>query len=100
MDKKHIILSILFILPFLGLEMSPVGGSWIASIIIWIAFIILLVIYNKQFVKQIRIRQPFILASQHAGVKSEKTSKLNTSRPRLIHDGVLWEDGGILALGG
>ena len=100
MDKKHIILSILFILPFLGLEMSPVGGSWIASIMIWIAFIILLVIYNKQFVKQIRIRQPFILASQHAGVKSEKTSKLNTSCPRLIHDGVLWEDGGILALGG
>jgi len=74
MDKKHIILSILFILPFLGLEMSPVGGSWITSSIIWIAFIILLVIYNRQFVKQIRIRQPFILASQHAGVKVEKTA--------------------------
>ena len=94
MDKKHIVLSILFILPFLGLEMSPVGGSWIVSSIIWIVFIILLVIYNKQFVKQIRIRKPFILASQHAGVKAEKTPELNTNPPRLIHDSVLWEDNG------
>jgi hypothetical protein len=28
------------------------------------------------------------------GVKPLNTAKLNTSRSRLIHDGVLWEDGG------
>ena len=45
--------------------MSPLGSSWITSAIIWIVFIILLAIYNKQFIKQIRIRSPIVLASQH-----------------------------------
>jgi len=47
--------------------MSPLGSSWITSAIIWIVFIILLAIYNKQFIKQIRMRSPIVLASQHAG---------------------------------
>ncbi len=94
MDRKHIILSVLLVLPFLGFQMSPLVGSWITSIAIWISFLILLVIYNWQFIKQIRIQKPFILASQRAVIDSEKTSRVKKSRPRLIHDGVLWEDGG------
>ncbi len=52
MDKKHIIISILLVLPFLGVEMSPLGGQWIASIIIWCIFVILLVVYNRKWIKR------------------------------------------------
>lgn len=65
MDRKHLILSILLLLPFLGLEMSPLGSSWIVSSIIWAAFIVLLAIYNKQFIRQIRIRSPIMLANSN-----------------------------------
>lgn len=52
MDKKHIIGSILLALPFLGVEMSPLGGTWTASIIIWCIFVILLAIYNREWIKR------------------------------------------------
>ncbi len=73
MDKKHLTLSLLLLLPFLGLEMSPLSGSWIASSIIWAVFIVLFAIYNKQFIKQIRIRSPIILANPNREYQPKST---------------------------
>jgi len=41
-----------------------VSGSWLVSSIIWIVFIILLAIYNKQFIKRIRLQTPILLGKR------------------------------------
>ncbi len=56
MDKKHLILSLLLVLPFLGLEMSPLSGSWIVSILIWVIFCVLLVWYNRKTIMQYKLQ--------------------------------------------
>ncbi|MFC2035274.1 hypothetical protein ACFLUJ_04020 [Chloroflexota bacterium] len=95
MDKKHLIISVLIVLPFLGIEMSPIANSWITSIIIWIIFVTLLGIYNKKFLGErikLRVRSPFFSTNPHNVIVTSQPQK--TTRRRLTHDGVLWEAGG------
>ncbi len=80
MDRQHIILSVLLTLPFLGIEVSPVGNSsWITSIIIWGLWFILLAFYNRRVIKKVipvRIRSPFYISN---GEKKAITSWLESA---------------------
>lgn len=66
MDKKHIVRSILIALPFLAVEVSPLSGSWVVSTIIWLIFLIILIVYNREFIKRIRIRSPIFTVPQNS----------------------------------
>jgi len=58
MGWKKIIFNILLVLPFLGLQMSPVGHSWGVSIAIWVVFFVILILYNKKTIMQYKLKSP------------------------------------------
>ncbi len=55
---KPYIISILLTLPFLGIEMSPLGGSWESSFVIWGVFLLLLGLYHRRLIISVRLRSP------------------------------------------
>lgn len=53
MSRKSLILSLLLVLPFLGLEMSPLPGDWTISIAIWSVFLVLLFGYHVGTIRRV-----------------------------------------------
>ena len=95
MDKRHIILSVLLTLPFLGIEVSPVGSnSWVTSITIWAFWLVLLSVYNRHMILKlipIRLRSPLYIVGNNPAKKITNGRALSDPI-RLEYDNVLWED--------
>jgi hypothetical protein len=49
---KRILGFALFTIPFLGLEMSPLSGSWVTSLIIWGIWVVIIVLYLMWVIKR------------------------------------------------
>lgn len=49
---KYIIITLLSALPFLGFEMSPLSGSWITSIIVWVIWLVLVIALWQGWLKK------------------------------------------------
>ena len=90
------------LIPFLfslGLQISPWHSIPLAIALMCIAALLALLIYWP-VIRRIRLRTPIFLSSEQATKKQQTEVRPgpipvpHRPRPRLEHDGVLWEDSG------
>ena len=77
MPAKALVLGLLLVLPFLGLEMSPLPGDWFISSGIWGFFGVLFLGYHFNTIKRLRFGKPIRMV--RLASKSEDGTAENTA---------------------